>query len=1483
MLGFGIKQSSFFRVRSGIVLLGLVFGTATTCFATFGDGTNGTDTIPTGLLKYGLYGKQWDSIGYAAKTSSYGIVGSDGYVSLKQNAVIRGDIISGGSVFGFIGNTIGDATLGVPATISANGPVTFQDGLNVVAGSIYTPDSITLNGAGGSNIIHGKVKSGKGIKLGYNNTFTDTLVTINDHIVAQQYQSNIFGGTSVGLGSRTQYDAINDAGVKYIKWNSAYAVPPDYVPQAYTIPTTTVTPGTIDCTVPGNGTWWNPTHCNAAVPYGTAANGKYYLKPGNYGTLTLGTGNTKIILGEGAYHFQNIVMTGNNDSIVVYQPTGGRTQILVNNTMTFSYQASLVPYDTTGNKGGTTLLYYAGTADLTIRQDNVVWATIIAPNALVEFANAPGGQFSAAYLYGQVFGNAIKIGQQYEGNNGRYIPFYPIKPLINLVFSGSQNISEGNSGTKSFPINFAMNHENGLPVTVYFHTQNIAPVGPGHADAADYTGTIKDSVVFAAGVTSVLYNGIKINGDIQFEADDYFNLVLDSTVNGILDSVPANRVYALGILNDDDPPVMTIVDTSTITVNESDGSYSVAIKLNASSIINAVATVTQSAGKGALAEITPSTATIKAGNTTGSFILSWTPDGRDAPNDTIHLSIQADSGVTVGSLSSKTIIIKNTDPTTTLSTSMQTAYTIAEPAGVPGTTATVKIPVTLAGVSGWDIPWHVKLVSGGLGDSATLSQDFTLNQTSGTIAKGSLSDTISVTVINDIYDEPDESFSLVFDYSMGKTAHLDTTGKGTITVTIPNNDGPVVNNDSVQIPEYPPNGYSFKRLLTMLSHSPDTTVAYDWRLLAGPDSAYFKVVKDPVQGWVIEIADSTVMNFVNRPSHSFLVQVQAYGAYHSATGTLGITLSYVQRAPIIDAKDTFTIAENSVAGTPADTVFPGDNSGWNLRWRIDGGSGASNFVVDSLTGIISVAPSAVLDYESTKTQGLVVILRNNNNLEDTLFLTAKLSNVLEYTQVSIVDVKLPDGQDFLNPHSVYTNQDNFTLTWNFEGRDTTELLSYTQDGVDTVIRTYCNPTKDFCGADTVFVRRNTVAPVVVWYPVVNTDTLPKYTVELPRTPGDTNIYVSDPGKMFGGKLTYTDSLGNVKTVIFKANGTLVEGQPQKIYYTYTDPYGNTVTDTISVVLDTKPPVVKILNPSNKAKFNVYNVNVVWTVDGVVMDTLNRASLEAGENKIVRHYVDLAGNVGADSIVVILNVGKDDINVALVNSMVVLDPRKVDQVAAVYPQRPNEKFTLTAINQEALQEEELAWGTTGKATHDTAGSQRVYQGTGNTHFGPTLRIEVKFQQVGGTNGEGTPRGGTVADLLERTRSLGIADSVALCGEVAPLDPYKTPIWSNSLQVETQTYDQLGQFIDDYKVIQDSITSKYLNDGGVGVFYFTLSPDSKDMQFKSSTGRALGTGAYIIRGMVKGVSTYLYCSGDYQKGQKVITSSSLLQLFGYRRVE
>ena len=121
-------------------------------------------------------------------------------------------------------------------------------------------------------------------------------------------------------------------------------------------------------------------------------------------------------------------------------------------------------------------------------------------------------------------------------------------------------------------------------------------------------------------------------------------------------------------------------------------------------------------------------------------------------------------------------------------------------------------------------------------------------------------------------------------------------------------------------------------------------------------------------------------------------------------------------------------------------------------------------------------------------------------------------------------------------------------------------------------------------------------------------------------------------------ITYSvkDPLGNSTTVSYSVDekGKMVQNADgdtgYAVAYTYTNKYGNSATQSLFIVLDQKGPTVEILKPLKGQVIRSNYVEVVWTVNGEIQDTLTVQGLDKGPNYIKRFYRDKAGNEAADT-------------------------------------------------------------------------------------------------------------------------------------------------------------------------------------------------------------------------------------------------------------
>ncbi|MFM9966752.1 MAG: Calx-beta domain-containing protein [Planctomycetaceae bacterium] len=109
--------------------------------------------------------------------------------------------------------------------------------------------------------------------------------------------------------------------------------------------------------------------------------------------------------------------------------------------------------------------------------------------------------------------------------------------------------------------------------------------------------------------------------------------------------------------------------------------------------------------------------------------------------------------------------------------------------------------------------------------------------------------------------------------------------------------------------------------------------------------------------------------------------------------------------PIVNDQ-SFGINENSANATVVGTVVATD-PGDVLTYSITGGNGLGGFAINSATGQLTVANSAVLDFETTPTFLLTVQVQDAGGLTDTATITVNLNNL--QATLSINDVTQAEG------------------------------------------------------------------------------------------------------------------------------------------------------------------------------------------------------------------------------------------------------------------------------------------------------------------------------------------------------------------------------------------------------------------------------------------------------------------------------------------
>jgi hypothetical protein len=1457
------------------------------------------------LLRYSLYAADTAgislSVGYGAETANSYFV--DG---IKYEARIGGNSDIGCvdtlTVTGTcVANQLSNATFNGPLTIRGDmvlstDPSNFIDWVKVM-GDISVPTNRT------PHIFHDNLFVGQRLEEPYRMSFLGDTVMMGGRMTLNQ--ENTIAGTLYLLSEDSLVSPFLNTSINAIAYIDSFSAPkPEgayvdgMVPQLQ-LPKAEIITSSINCSFnntlfSGVTDYWtvakhNQSGCssllqgvtqgdilfeeNVSLAVWSEQYGDDVLPPGRYGSWVLSPGS-KLILGEGKYYFEDLIMapnvdgTGGNYVELLYrQPEGARTEIFINNTFHSSYGGTLAPeseigsrtaaIDVSQNKGGSALVYYNGTNQFYFAQNFSVWATVIVPNAAVSF-------YHANKMFGQIWAWQIGLAENFDGNEGVFIPYYPEKPKVRFAGSANQRILEGDSDTTELVIPFSLDHINGQDITVYFH---IDPSGAGMATPGEdyaYLDTLglqslRDSVVIPALHLQADYT-INIFGDLVFEANEIIQIVIDSVKKG---DIAGDGRFSFIIENDDEAPIVQFAQTTYI-VAEDTGTVQIPVYLNTSAqSVNATIQyqVRNNTASNADHGVRSGSLVIAAGDTLGFISMPIVNDGLDEPNEDLTIAIIGAGLFTIGADSIATITILDNDDAVGLADNMFTLYTVDE-----GDTA--RVIVRLDTISGKDITIDYEIA-----DSSTAQgADYVFTPGTLTIPAGQTQATISIPIVNDIFDELREIIWI----SLFNPVHVELGSKNEIQVQIRANDPPIGIAQQDSIPENPAPG----AVLGQLQKAGPDTASYNFVL--SESSPYYSRLQITAGG-LITVLDSAFFDYEVRPVISVPFVLQGPNQSATVQWTLFIE-DVVENPTIVSGDDPAFIKENSPQGTPLDTVIALPGAGDSVWYYIIGGDGQEFFTMDSVSGIITVAPGADLDYERDSIYTLQIIAKNASGYTDSLTLPVRIINVIEITTVHIIEASTEDSI-WANPDTVWVREDSLVVTFTVEeGAPQDTLITTLKPGKNVIIITRKFPDKDEGGADTLYVYFNNKKPEVVFEKPEREIKEERNTVIEKPDSSDTWVYINDPDEKLCGSVDYIDKTGSSASSNFCSKDPLTHGK-NTIVYSFTDAYGNIGYDTISVILDTIAPVVKILSPENKSEVYTYVIDVLWTVDGDTMSVFVFEGVVHGNNMIVRSYVDKAGNRGADTVFVQLDEIENDVKISLETGVSAPTQKELEEYRKEFPQRKNETYSLNVLNHKTGQENEVMYGdgTTSKPSDRIKPSR-------DKHIGPTLIIDVQYPHVGGTNRAGESRGGTLSDLVDGLLNSEFGEGkteaeiweYVLDGADRPANPDTVVIWDNQLIIEAEMYDNSGQWVDRIRLDFDEVSSEYLDDEGNATFFLTLEPhETKGLVTQS--GRSWGTGAYIMRGYARSVATLKYNTAQNEKGFTKRSNQMILQTFGYRRDE
>ncbi len=255
-----------------------------------------------------------------------------------------------------------------------------------------------------------------------------------------------------------------------------------------------------------------------------------------------------------------------------------------------------------------------------------------------------------------------------------------------------------------------------------------------------------------------------------------------------------------------------------------------------------------------------------------------------------------------------------------------------------------------------------------------------------------------------------------------------------ITVTPVFDQIPLVSDQTFSVDENSSVGTAVDTIITTDSDAGD---ALTYGILDGNTGNAFEVGSISSTNGAITVANTAPLDHETNQSITFTVAVTDMGML-TDTAVITVSINDINEAPIITGT-TFTVTENSAIGTPVGTVITSDvDINDSFTYGITASDPAAAFAIGSTSGQITVSDSGLLNFDTTPTFTLTVVVTDSGNLSDSAEYIINLENVDEPPVV--IDSTFTPNENLPNGEPVgtinATDPENGTLTYTVTGGNT---------------------------------------------------------------------------------------------------------------------------------------------------------------------------------------------------------------------------------------------------------------------------------------------------------------------------------------------------------------------------------------------------------------------------------------------------------------
>ncbi len=349
----------------------------------------------------------------------------------------------------------------------------------------------------------------------------------------------------------------------------------------------------------------------------------------------------------------------------------------------------------------------------------------------------------------------------------------PTLPSITLAVSPA-SVTE--DGTTNLVYTFTRSGVTTNPLTVNYTIGGTATLN------TDYTRTgTNNTVTFAAGSSTATVT-VNPTADTTVESDETVILTLASGTGYTV----GTTTPVTGTINNDDTTVTLAVSPASVT---EDGTTNLVYTFTRSGVTTNPLTVNYTIGGTATLNTdytrtgTNNTVTFAAGSSTATVTVNPTADTIVESNETVILTLAAGTGYTIGTTTPVTGTINNDD---------FSQLSINDITVVEGKDNNAILTVTVDNPNPQPITFNYTTAP----INATANVDYTSKTGTITIAPNTATATISIPILNDNLNEPDEAFTVTLSNPVNATINpeggigeviITDTWQSTLTRTLPNN------------------------------------------------------------------------------------------------------------------------------------------------------------------------------------------------------------------------------------------------------------------------------------------------------------------------------------------------------------------------------------------------------------------------------------------------------------------------------------------------------------------------------------------------------------------------------------------------------------------------------------------------------------------------------------------------------------------------